>query len=640
MGAQLSSWFARLLGVQLFMLGACGGEAPVDPAVDAAVFPDRVVGDSAPDGAVVAPEAGVSDSDVGVDAEVCATRCDGECVDSAHDWRHCGGCGRPCGSAEACVSGVCRAIDTCSQVLDIACDDIPDGTLSADYRSVANFFGAVSLDGDRLAVGMRGGSSDGTAPADNSVTFAGEVFVYRRDRGAWVQEAWIPSPFGAGENFGASVVLADDNLFVGAPAIFTTNVRAYDPVAAEARAAAALRRSYLGLDRDGDGWVTLAEWPASAAATFPDYDIDGNGRISEAEYIASFPPFVPRVHTERTLEASPGRVVHYRRVADGDWVVAQVIDGDDDGDLFGSQIWHGGDTLLIRADREDGAVPTRLELDGDPDDNLGVDTGAFYVYRRGPDGWMRDALVRLPHTIGTYQRRAAVAPGGRRFVIGHLLNDPDRGQVYVLDRRGDEWTLSDTITSSAGDGRRFGHAVALHDDRLAIGVTSRRSGAGEVDVYRWTRGEWKLESTVRAPNGEPRDAFGFTLELSNELLVVGAGGEDAYDVGAFPPSRRGLDGDVLNPVGAVYVYRWQEPASGPRWVLGAYLKPSTLQISSEFSQRMSLSGSGLAVSSLDLQDFRSAGDHDPPLPHGYYERAVTTPLGPGVGETYLYRLGQ
>ncbi|MDG1838654.1 MAG: FG-GAP repeat protein [Phycisphaerales bacterium] len=88
-----------------------------------------------------------------------------------------------------------------------------DGTWIEESRLVAadayqgNYFGySVSLDGERLAIG----SILNDAPIEDS----GAVYLFTRDGGSWTQEKLSPPDVGG--EFGYSVALQGDDLFVGA----------------------------------------------------------------------------------------------------------------------------------------------------------------------------------------------------------------------------------------------------------------------------------------------------------------------------------------------------------------------------------------------------------------------------------------
>jgi hypothetical protein len=97
-----------------------------------------------------------------------------------------------------------------------------DAYLKASNAEAGDQFGAtLALSGDLLVVGAapeassaRGVNAD---QADNRFAGAGAVYVFRRDRTAWQQEAYLKaSNTGLGDGFGAALALSGSTLVVGA----------------------------------------------------------------------------------------------------------------------------------------------------------------------------------------------------------------------------------------------------------------------------------------------------------------------------------------------------------------------------------------------------------------------------------------
>jgi hypothetical protein len=153
---------------------------------------------------------------------------------------------------------------------------------------------------------------------------------------------------------------------------------------------------------------------------------------------------------------------------------------------------------------------------------------------------------------------------------------------------------------------RFGHAVALDGDTLAVGAsdpscatgvngnqTNRGCpGAGAVYVFTRTGEMWSQQAYLKASNTEAADAFGMSVSLSGDTLAVGAPQEDSC--------ARGINGNqadnTCQTTGAVYVFT----RSGSTWSQEAYVKASnTANIDPVnamfFGQTVSVSGNTLAV---------------------------------------------
>lgn len=102
--------------------------------------------------------------------------------------------------------------------------------------------------------------------------------------------------------------------------------------------------------------------------------------------------------------------------------------------------------------------------------------------------------------------------------------------------------LPDSITEDA----RFGRSAALEGSVLAIGAHRQDLEAGTVTVFEQVPdqpAQWQQTAVLTAPDRRPRDAFGISVALSGSTLVVGAYLDDApqQDSGAAYVFRRTQD---------------------------------------------------------------------------------------------------
>ena len=95
--------------------------------------------------------------------------------------------------------------------------------IKASNAEANDLFGvSVALDGDTLAVGANGESSNGRgvnsgAEADNSAPGSGAVYVFTRHNGTWQQQTYIKASNAmAGDGFGSRLALDNHTLAVGA----------------------------------------------------------------------------------------------------------------------------------------------------------------------------------------------------------------------------------------------------------------------------------------------------------------------------------------------------------------------------------------------------------------------------------------
>ena len=237
---------------------------------------------------------------------------------------------------EACDNVNCLPSASIS-ALDVMLGAI--GYFKANNTEATNYFGtsvALSANGNTLAVGATGEDSNSTgidSTPNEEAPFAGAVYVYTRSGITWSQQAYVKaSNTGAGDSFGFSVALSADGntLAVGAP---------YE-------------------DSSSTGISSTPNELASGAGAV--YVYTRNGII-----------WSPQAY----LKASNTGVV----------------------DSFGSSVALStdGNTLAVGASGEDsaktGVIPGAPTETTTPNDALGEDSGAVYVYARSEIIWTQQA---------------------------------------------------------------------------------------------------------------------------------------------------------------------------------------------------------------------------------------------------------
>jgi hypothetical protein len=276
------------------------------------------------------------------------------------------------------------------------------------------------------------------------------------------------------------------------------------------------------------------------------------------------------------------------------------------GALFGHAVDIDGDTVAVGAVFESGVAGR---------------AGAVYIFRLRFGTWRQQATLTPPGGKSNAYFGAAVSLSGDTLAVG--APGPGDGAVYVFRREGGEWT---EVTRLAGGGdrfARFGSALELSEGRLAVGAWTERDEAhGVVTLFELHGGAWQRQTEVRS--FEMGDRFGYSLDLSNGLLAVGApespgGGAvhlfgleaGVWELGQVLRSSeaRGrfgtavaLDGEALavgapgsgeeeRSSGAVYLFRFEDDA----WRLEQFQRPGVAAANRELGSAVALRGTLLAV---------------------------------------------
>ena len=393
------------------------------------------------------------------------------------------------------------------------------------------FGGELAMDaaGDTLAVGPGGQTDTSESPPEPR-----GAAVYRRSaQGRWALEAAIAAPAPAdGRRAAGAAVLGPGEL---------------DP------------SSWRTPDGDRFGWSLALSAGGGALAVGAPWRRVGNAGGSFR--------WGPNTDRRRVDDAGggAGAVFVYRRSTSGLWALEGRVAAPDpgDGDWFGSSVAldAGGALLAAGAPGEDGGagdVQRGGWSRGRPAPAAAApDSGAAYLYRRGPSGrWAPEARVEAP----TPRRGAAF------------------GARVALDAAGR--TLAVAAVSEPG-----GASGAFHpgDPGTARALAAdAHPGAGAVHVYRrGPSGRWAPEAHVKAaPRRVAGEGLGFFLALSADGAALAAGTrfDDPGRPEGFSPGppapcagRPGAWRELLETSGlrfpdAVRVYR--RSAAG-RWALAA-----------------------------------------------------------------------
>jgi hypothetical protein len=381
----------------------------------------------------------------------------------------------------------------------------------ASVTEASDHFGhMVALWGDTLAVSTayNAGLSGPIFPSDS-------VYIFRRIGSAWVQEAHMEG----GGGFGRSIALWEDTLAIGFP--YTKNL--YTGI---------YNLGYVDIyRRSGDSWTK-----------------------------------------EATLMAA-------NREAN---------------DVFGVGVALWGDRLAVGATGEASAA---TGTNGEQENNDAPNSGAVYVFRRSETAWELESYIKASNTEAEDQFGRALAFWGNRLVIGAPGEDSstkgdqadngaaNSGAVYVFRRFDLTWVQEAYLkASNAEAGDSFGSSLALWDDTLAVGAAGEDGGAtgtdgnqadnsmagsGAVYIFQYSDGDWTQAAYIKASNTGAGDLFGESLALLDDMLAVGATGEDSAATGSNGHQH---DSGAPNS-GAVYLFH----RAGSSWVQSAYVKASNTE---------------------------------------------------------------
>jgi hypothetical protein len=184
------------------------------------------------------------------------------------------------------------------------------------------------------------------------------------------------------------------------------------------------------------------------------------------------------------------------------------------GDRFGSSVSVDAETIVVGA------------VGGDGQDN---GSGSVYVFRRTGSAWVEEAELFASDGAVADQFGGSVSVDGDTVAIGADQEDDrgsNSGSVYIFRRRASGWVEEQKLTASDGAaGDRFGFSVSVNGDTVVVAAPNDDDRIGSAYVFRRGVDGWVQEQKLTASDGEPADAFGSSVCLDGDTVVVGAQGD-------------------------------------------------------------------------------------------------------------------
>ncbi len=399
--------------------------------------------------------------------------------------------------------------------------------LTASDGAPGDYFAtSVSLALNTVIVGSPGAEDAG----DNT----GSAYVFRLEETSWIEETKLTaSDAEAGDRFAFAVSIGEDFAAVGAWGA--------DDFGSDSGAAYVYRHDDNGTPNDGtdDVWIEEAKLTAPDAA--PD-DVFG-----VAVSISGTRVLVGAHHNDDASPNNPvcesGSAYVFRREGET-WVHEAKLVASDASctDAFGRSVSLDADHAIIGA------------FQGLPSSGL---PGAAYVFRRDDNGtpqnstddyWVEQDRLAASDGAANDQFGWSVAISGDQAVVGAWADD-DAGSasgsayIFVRDENGtpsdpqdDHWVETDKLTASDGaSGDSLGESVSICGEFVVLGADwANFDGlvqAGVAYVFRRDDNDtpsdphdddWVELSKLTASDADHGDAFGRSVSVSGDRVVVGA----------------------------------------------------------------------------------------------------------------------
>ena len=229
------------------------------------------------------------------------------------------------------------------------------------------------------------------------------------------------------------------------------------------------------------------------------------------------------------------------------------------------------------------------------DDQAGADAGAVFIYARNGNNWTQQAKLTAPDAVANDRFGYALALDGDTLAVsarpvnsGGIGLAAPRWAVYIFRRVNSVWTQQARIApANPLEQYTFGWSLALDGNNLAVGGPFTSGVGGDIGaafVYVNNNNSW--ERQARLPDGINRQ-LGYAVAIRGNTLVVGA------------PNLQ----QSAQPAGLVNIYT----RNGIAWSLSQTFFPrlSTYPFDGNFGSSVTTIGDTIAVSSF------SAGSSSP-----------------------------
>jgi len=255
-----------------------------------------------------------------------------------------------------------------------------------------------------------------------------------------------------------------------------------------------------------------------------------------------------------------------------DWEEIQKLNASDgdQSDSFGFSVSIDGDVMVVGARG---------------DDDNGDDSGSAYVFRYDGCDWIEEAKLLASDGADDDHFGQSVSIDGDAIVVGAYRHDDNgswSGSAYVFRYDGSDWIEEAKLLASDGAPvDYFGFSVSIDGDAIVVGTyhdDDIGNGSGSAYVFRYDGSHWTEETKLLASDGVSYDYFGWSVSVSNDVIVVGAYGDDG-------------DNDIDSWAGAAYVFRYD----GFDWIEEDKLSASDGDSEDRLGWSVSIDGDAMVV---------------------------------------------
>ncbi len=462
--------------------------------------------------------------------------------------------------------------------------------LTASDGAADDYFGfSVSISGDYAIVG--------TPYDDDYGAESGSAYIFKRSGTSWPQQAKLTASDGAADDyFGSSVSISGDYAVVGA---YGDDDYGDDSGSAYIFKGLADIRGTKWHDTDGDGHFVedTDEEPIEGWGIYIDENENGQFDAGEPNDITdSEGNYVFTVPSGTWLVAEESRPCWEQTCPGGDGTYSvtletgEVVTGYNFGNARPTEIYPS----VWQQDQQDKLLPA----DGAASDRFGwsVSVSGDYaiVGAYGDDSYTGSAYIFAANDVNCSDRDQvakltaddpaaddrfghSVSVSGDYAIVGAPYDDDygtSSGSAYIFYYDGLSWSQQAKLTASdAAADDWFGYSVSISGDYAVVGAgldDDNGSASGSAYIFKRDGANWSQQAKLTASDGAANDRFGYSVSVSGDYAIVGAFGDD--DNGSMS--------------GSAYIFK----RSGTSWIQQAKLTAADGADIDSFGWSVSISG--------------------------------------------------
>ena len=250
------------------------------------------------------------------------------------------------------------------------------------------------------------------------------------------------------------------------------------------------------------------------------------------------------------------------------WVQQQKLTASDgaSGDYFGASTSISGNYAIV------GAVS----------DDIGsnTDQGSAYIFFYNGTSWVQQQKLMAADGAANDYFGFSVSIQGNYVVVGAERDavgaNPFQGSAYAFFYNGSNWIQQQKLTAADGAANdAFGSSVSISGNYIVIGAIDDDIGAninqGSAYIFFYDGSSWAQQQKLTANDGKQNDDFGLSVSVSGSYIIIGA---ELAKIGS-------------NGQGAAYVYYYD---NGSSWVQQQKLAAADGHDNDRFGHWVSISG--------------------------------------------------